>query len=1002
MALSLKQSYDEGFCKLMDELRKKYPEELFRIEGIHEDQTDINHTAWDFFRTTERKGSATADHSIDPNANVAGRDVITFNFEVPKPLMKLNSLFNMWKGVSALGGEEMAARVLEDEIRGAIYINDAHDMGRPYSYDPGTTIFIRRKGCPSTVECITMKALFDRHWGEVRKNGDSEEVLFVEGLFEVFEENQWVDLTRVLRHKSHCDTVRVETRKGNIFHVTEDHPCIMADGTEKKAHLLEKGDHIKSLPEQKGLFSDPLKYVTPKRAYIIGAMVGDGAVSRYGCMFCQKDALNSHFAPIFQEEFRSISGVEGGKRFTFGAKEDYPRLIELIGEDSLNRHLPFDFPLWTRDSLEYMLAGLIDTDGTVNKTSKNVSIRVISLGLVQQVCELAKIIGLSHVRTSLGASKAWANSKIKSKNPLYRVSFSIPEAHGIIPKSKKLRDLGDEVFAGKMKDGRWDSDSVHKVVKTEYKGRYVYDITTSTGRFYSNGNIVHNCFNYSTLDIALEGLPHVGRLTIKPPKSLSSFLHQVEQFVTTAANMTLGATGLADILIVASWYVDRILETGKDHKIVVGRENAISYVRELLTHFIYTVNYEFRGNQSPFTNVSLYDKHFREQLIPAYAIQGISPKDSTVDMVQKMYMDIFREELRREPLTFPVTTACFSTEEVDGERRIRDLDFLDAVSGYNLEQGFINYYMGDTSTLSSCCRLRSNVNDLGYANTFGAGSTKIGSLGVVTLNLPNIAFTVKGTERAKEAFFEILEDRVKDISYINQFKREFLRDRIRRGSLPLYTLGYMDLGHQYSTCGFTGLHEALEILGYDIRNEEGLSFAKEILGTINAVNDKMSAKWKAPHNMEQVPGETSSVKLARKDRIMGLNKDYELYSNQFIPLCLEGVDILDRIYLQGQLDPACTGGAICHLNVGEPIEDIGAMNAIAYQACSDGVVYFAVNYALNRCSSGHITAGRDAGSCPICGSEITDTFTRVVGFLTNTKHWNKTRREVDWPNRVFM
>ena len=642
MALLLKQSYDEGFCKLMDELRKKYPEELFRIEGIHEDQTDINHTAWDFFRTTERKGSATADHSIDPNANVAGRDVITFNFEVPKPLMKLNSLFNMWKGVSALGGEEMAARVLEDEIRGAIYINDAHDMARPY------------------------------------------------------------------------------------------------------------------------------------------------------------------------------------------------------------------------------------------------------------------------------------------------------------------------------------------------------------------------CFNYSTLDIALEGLPHVGRLTIKPPKSLSSFLHQVEQFVTTAANMTLGATGLADILIVASWYVDRILETGKDHKIVVGRENAISYVRELLTHFIYTVNYEFRGNQSPFTNVSLYDKHFREQLIPAYAIQGISPKDSTVDMVQKMYMDIFREELRREPLTFPVTTACFSTEEVDGERRIRDLDFLDAVSGYNLEQGFINYYMGDTSTLSSCCRLRSNVNDLGYANTFGAGSTKIGSLGVVTLNLPNIAFTVKGAERAKEAFFEILEDRVKDISYINHFKREFLRDRVRRGSLPLYTLGYMDLGHQYSTCGFTGLHEALEILGYDIRNEEGLSFAKEILGTINAVNDKMSAKWKAPHNMEQVPGETSSVKLARKDRIMGLNKDYELYSNQFIPLCLEGVDILDRIYLQGQLDPACTGGAICHLNVGEPIEDIGAMNAIAYQACSDGVVYFAVNYALNRCSSGHITAGRDAGSCPICGSEITDTFTRVVGFLTNTKHWNKTRREVDWPNRVFM
>lgn len=639
--IRLPQSYDEGFCSLLERLRSAYPAELFRLEGIHPDQLDINAVSRDYFKTSDRKGSATADHSIDPNANVSGRDVITFNYEVPKSLMKLNSLYNLWKTMKELYGRDDADQAIEYEINGTLYINDVWDIGRPY------------------------------------------------------------------------------------------------------------------------------------------------------------------------------------------------------------------------------------------------------------------------------------------------------------------------------------------------------------------------CFNYSTYDIALEGLKMGGRLNIDPPKSLNAFLRQVEQFTVYAANSTLGATGLADLLIVVSRYVDDILTTGYDHHIKIGKAPRVwTYVKESLTSLIYTLNWEFRGNQSPFTNVSVYDRLFLEQLVPSYLIGGTAPDIETVEKVQDLFLDAYNETLARTPITFPVVTACFSAGQGSdgGGRTIQDKAFLKKIARHNLKYGFINIYCGESSTLSSCCRLRSSISDLGYSNTFGAGSTKIGSLGVVTLNLPRLARTSEG---GFPAFLGLLRQSTGTASRINHAKRTFIKDRIERGSLPLYTLGFMDLSRQYSTCGFTGLHEAMSILGFDMLTEEGLQAAEDTLTVINETNAKLSKLLGTPHNMEQVPAESSAVKLAKKDALLGLNPEgIPLYSNQFLPLWEEGADLLDRIRVQGRLDGHCTGGAICHLNVATAITDPAVMEALIHHAAESGAVYFAVNYQINRCAQGHMTVGRD-DACPVCGAPVIDTFTRVVGFLTNTKHWNKTRREHDWPERTF-
>ena len=515
------------------------------------------------------------------------------------------------------------------------------------------------------------------------------------------------------------------------------------------------------------------------------------------------------------------------------------------------------------------------------------------------------------------------------------------------------------------------------------------------------------CFNFSCLDIARNGLKMDDKLVITPPKHLATFLRQLEQFAVVASNSVMGATGYADLLIVVAAYIEKIRATGWDNHVCLSDEVALwDYVREQLVSLVYTFNWVFRGHQSPFTNVSVYDGPFLMQLAPSYEVEGFTPAVATVQHVQEVFLDVMNSISRRTPLTFPVVTACFSVEKgrESGRRHIRDRKFLDLLARKNREFGLVNIYCGETSTISSCCRLRSDASDLGYSNSFGSGATKIGSLGVVTLNLPALASVCKGDD--KEEFLETVGTFAFMAGRINDAKRNFIRDRISRGALPLYTLGFMELERQYSTCGFCGLYEALEILGLRITEPEGLDFAVRVLNVINEVNRELTKLLVTPHNMEQVPAETAAVKLAAKDRLLGRWEDKEpdetpqFYANQFVPLWDTDATFHDRLRIQGRLDELCTGGAVCHLNVAERIADPEAMANLIEEAAASGVVYFAVNYQTNRCPDNHMSVGR-LTKCPVCGKDIEETYTRVVGFNTSTKNWNRVRREHDWPGRQF-
>jgi ribonucleoside-triphosphate reductase len=207
------------------------------------------------------------------------------------------------------------------------------------------------------------------------------------------------------------------------------------------------------------------------------------------------------------------------------------------------------------------------------------------------------------------------------------------------------------------------------------------------------------------------------------------------------------------------------------------------------------------------------------------------------------------------------------------------------------------------------------------------------------------------------------------------------------------------LNTQYSTAGLCGINEACELMGLDILTEDGQAFVRILLDTVNKVNDEYAKKYKAPHNCEQTPSENSAIKMATKDRLLGYNTKYELYSNQFIPLTTKA-NMLDRVRLQGLFDGYMSGGAICHVNVETQISDWHRIADMIRMCAKMGVVYWAINYNLQRCEDGHMTVGKGE-TCSICGKPITDNFTRPVGFLTPVKNWHYVRRELEYPKRQF-
>ena len=295
------------------------------------------------------------------------------------------------------------------------------------------------------------------------------------------------------------------------------------------------------------------------------------------------------------------------------------------------------------------------------------------------------------------------------------------------------------------------------------------------------------------------------------------------------------------------------------------------------------------------------------------------------------------------------------------------------------------------------CRLLNNFELLemgGQMNSFGGAGISLGSHRVVTINFNRIALEATSFENYKE----ILNERIESSSKILEAHRMLIKDLIDAGYQPFMKRGWLRLERMFSTLGVIGIVEAQETLKSKFNVSEDV--IEVSLKFLNEKAKELTINTGNIYNIEQIPGESMAPKLAMVDKMLfgESNVPYELYSNQFVPLWADA-NIYERMMVDGKYNQLFTGGGIVHFNLGERVSEEQAKSLIKY-AAEVGCEHFALNPVYSECESGHNSFGKHE-ECPVCGKKIVNYYTRVVGFFVPVSSFNTTRRNWEFPKRLF-
>lgn len=554
---------------------------------------------------------------------------------------------------------------------------------------------------------------------------------------------------------------------------------------------------------------------------------------------------------------------------------------------------------------------------------------------------------------------------------------------------------------------------VWKFMKKSHDLEYANDLMERklTGQIYIHdfSSFLPYCFNFDPVHFALLGIPKEldGKGESLPPQHMESFFGILEDILPIFAKNLAGACGIATLFPVLSIYVQKAIKEGyKIDKIQLKDEQAVwDFLRVKLTSLLYNLNRPSRdGSQSLFTNVSIMSPSFLEEVCANTVVVFKNDVVITADVditlkIQDLWVDVFNEESKRRLFTFPVQTLSIATVEdpETGKQKIVDEDFYNKMMAKNSKLASQNVYAGDSSTLSSCCRLRSDKSKI-FTNSLGGSTSNIGSFGVCTINLATLGLRYKDN---LDKFYKELEKNIRYAQEVNRCKMNFIKKDIKRGALPMYTLGFVSLDKQYATLGINGLYECCVELGKDYREIKNRGFVEELLQFINKVNDDIGENTlKHIVNCEQVPAENVAVKLAKIDNLLGYNTNYEIYANQFIPLDIttEG-GILDRVSIQGELDKYFSGGSILHANLDQECDEKSFIELGKY-AIENGVRYFGINYVTCKCHNCEGTFVGKFDKCPHCGSEDFEAWCRIIGYMVPISNYNAVRRK-KFNDRIF-
>lgn len=520
-------------------------------------------------------------------------------------------------------------------------------------------------------------------------------------------------------------------------------------------------------------------------------------------------------------------------------------------------------------------------------------------------------------------------------------------------------------------------------LRCEWDGHlYLHDANTST--------FVHYCFAYDLKDLAERGLYFIENFNAEPPQHLETFVDFVKEFVSWTCNRSSGAVGLPNLIP----YMYYFWKKDCADKLYTDCDRA---ARQEIQRLIYALNQPFLrgGIQSAFTNTSIFDRPYMEALFGGAEFPDGTFMIDEIDGImefQKVFLETMAKIRSKNMMTFPVNS--ISLLRVNG--KFEDEEFARYACAHNMKWNDSNLFIDDSVTsLSNCCRLKSNIEDLGYFNSIGGTALKVGSVKVSTINLARLALENKTEVEYLAALKEMVTLDLKALDCV----RSIIKRNVDKGLLRNFALGVVDFEHLYNTIGFIGIYETMKAFGYVQKDafgntyytKEAEEFGKKIFEVIHGTKAEFAKTVDYQINCEQIPGETAAAKLMKKDLFFYPDTtvtDLPLYGNQFIPLGIK-TTMQERIRIAAMFDGFCNGGSILHVNIEAPFKTFEQAWEMLNYIADQGVTYFAFNTKIQACKNNHAFFGK---ICPECGEPVHTEYTRIVGFYTPVKTYSKERK----------
>ena len=524
------------------------------------------------------------------------------------------------------------------------------------------------------------------------------------------------------------------------------------------------------------------------------------------------------------------------------------------------------------------------------------------------------------------------------------------------------------------------AQKIKELFGRKYAKRFLKDLDNHIIYSHDCSSIKPYCAAISLVPFIYNGASNLAGDSMAP-KHLASYCGSYVNLMYSLAGGFNGA--LADVSMLTYFHYFAKKDYGADYL-----KTNTTEIENFFQQLVYSLNSPAgaRNHQSIFYNTSIFDRdYFYSMFGEAEYPDGSKPIYEEVNELQKFFMNWFGEERHKALLTFPVITASYLTK--DGKPK--DTEFIDFLAE-QLAKGhsFFHYHSDSPSALSSCCRLKNEIEINPFAYSLGGSGQMVGSTKVITLNINSIIQKKIN-----------LAEKVQDVHKYLYAYRVLMEDMKNAHLLPAYDEGYIALDKQYVTVGINGVVEAAEYLGYEITpNETYLNWVKSIFGIISTENKKSASLYteklgkKVMINTEMVPAENLGVKFAKWDKQDGLLVPRDCYNSYLYKVEDHTLDFVDKFNMHsGEVLSYLDGGSCAQINLQE-IPNKETWLKIIQKAVDAGTSYWTSNVLSTCCNACGYIDMNTRTACSKCGSTDIDYATRIIGYIKKIKSFAQPRQ----------